>query len=239
MMKRRFRAWEHTSQAGRRGAALRGHTRQVDAAVVGRQGLATRMPGDLEMILGWVQSGRDIAMIVVDTLATSVDGIDENQAKDINPVMKFLDGWRRCSGPRWCSSITSTRDRGRRGTRHVALKGSFVYRRLGQGRGDADAGQQGERRSPTTGGRAGTWWRSIVAKANDDRARYVACYYELLTEDIEVGDAVDPERVGMQPTPVLVPVHRVRVAGIWRYGRVFRGASGRSRGQTGSSYKTG
>jgi hypothetical protein len=163
----------------------------------------------LEALLGWVEQGRDIGMIVTDTLATSVTGIDENQARDINPVMLFLD---RLAKAFWAAGVfvhhlnkgaVTSEDRS-----IVALKGSFSIG--GAVRGAVTLTPATKQEAIDYGWEDREVVVEYVAKANDDRARYVACYYELETEDIEVGDAVDPGMEVAQPTPVLIPIHPIR-----------------------------
>lgn len=209
IMKRRFRAWERRHK-------LESTVPPYDIIPLKStllswdgKGWQAECLDILEMILEYVRGGRDIAMIIVDTLATSVTGIDENQARDINPVMLFLD---RLSKLFWASVVfihhVNKGSVGDEDRSIVALKGSFSIG--GAVRGAVTLTPASKTEVADYGWKDREVVAEYVAKANDDRARYVACYYELLTEDIEVGDAVDPTRVSLQPTPVLVPLRPVK-----------------------------
>jgi hypothetical protein len=159
----------------------------------------------LEAILEYVRGGRDVAMIVVDTMATSVTGINENAAQDVSPVMAFLD---RLAKAFWASvtfvhhvNKASVGDEDRS---IVAIKGSFSIGGAVRGAVTFVPANRDEVKKYGWDGRSVIC--EYVAKANDDRARYVACYYEQIVVGIPVGDAVDPARTVSQETPVLVPV---------------------------------
>jgi len=210
VMKRRFKAWEQ--RHGLAGVVPPHEVIPLKSTLLrwdGTKGWEFECLEILEMVLGWVQGGRDIAMIVVDTLATSVTGIDENQAKDINPVMQFLD---RLAKVFWASVVfihhVNKGSVGDEDRSIVALKGSFAIGGSVRGAVTLTPANRGEVENYGWEGRDIVV--EYVAKANDDRARYVACYYELTTEAIPVGDAVDPDKMVAQQTVVLEPIRPVK-----------------------------
>ena len=209
VMKRRYKAW--LKRHGLEGVEPRHEIIPLKSTLLDWDGKAfqPKCLEILEALLEYVRQGRDIGMFITDTLATSVTGIDENQARDINPVMQFLD---RVTKAFWAAGVfvhhlnkgaVASEDRS-----IVALKGSFAIG--GAVRGAVTLTPATKQEAADYGWEDREVVVEYVAKANDDRARYVACYYELLTEDIEVGDAVDPAMTVAQPTPVLEPLVPLR-----------------------------
>jgi hypothetical protein len=163
----------------------------------------------LEMVLEYVRGGRDIAMIVVDTLATSVTGINENAAQDVSPVMAFLDQLAKVF---WASVVfvhhVNKVSVGEEDRSIVAIKGSFAISGAVRGAVTLTPANRGEIDEFGWNGRSVI--AEYVAKANDDRARYVACYYEQTVLGIGVGDAIDPTVTVTQDTPILMPLKPVK-----------------------------
>ena len=142
------------------------------------------------------------------TLATSVTGINENAAQDVIPVMLFLD---RLAKTFWASvtfihhvnkDSVGVEDRS-----IVALKGSFSIPGTVRSALTLTPANKKETEDYKWAGRGVI--AEYVAKANDARARYVACYYEQITVAIATSDAVDPLKNVMQETPILVPLRPV------------------------------
>jgi len=159
----------------------------------------------LEAVLEYVRSGRDIAMIVVDTMATSVTGINENAAQDISPVMAFLD---RLAKTFW-ASVTFVhhvnKEAAAAGDRSIiSIRGSTGI--TGAVRGALTLTPATAKEIEEFGWMGRQVIVEYVAKANDDKARYVACWYEQITVQIASHDAVDPTKMVMQETPILVPL---------------------------------
>lgn len=158
----------------------------------------------LEAVLEYVRGGRDVAMIVVDTLATSVSGVNENTS-DMAPVMAFLD---QLSKVFWASVVfihhVNKASVGEEDRSIIAIRGWSGV--TGAVRGAVTLTPANGKEVDEYGWAGKSVIAEYVAKANDDRARYVACYYEQLAVGIPVGDAVDPTVSVTQDTAILVPL---------------------------------
>jgi hypothetical protein len=165
----------------------------------------------LERVLEHGRGGRRIAMIVVDTLATSVLGVNENQTVDMSPAMKLFS---ELAVALWCSVAFL----------HHTTKEAWA-------RGSADTTLRSIATIRGSGGITGTYTRGatlivapnkkeldehpdwanrdvvveFMAKANDGPENYVAGYYERKLIDVEQVSAVDPLVREFRKEPVLVP----------------------------------
>jgi hypothetical protein len=165
----------------------------------------------LERILEHGKTGRRIAMVVVDTLATSVTGINENQTVDISPAMKLFQD---VATALWCSVPFL----------HHTTKEAWA-------RGSADTTIRSIATIRGSGGITGTYTRGatlivapnkleldtypdwakqdivveFMAKANDGPENFVAGYYKRVLVDVEQVSAVDPLVLELRKEPVLVP----------------------------------
>lgn len=157
------------------------------------------------------QKGRDIGMIIVDTLPASVSGFKENDTDDMSTVMRFLD---RLAKAFWCSVIFIHHIR-----KSAAAEEDERTLNALRGSGVIGASIRGAIMvcSPSERERGDFGWpkdkRVIVEytlKANDGSIGDTT-FYELELEPVQVQHAVTLKPV-MRPTPVLVPINATKLS---------------------------
>jgi KaiC/GvpD/RAD55 family RecA-like ATPase len=180
----------------------------VSSALLSKKGDATAVEclSIVEAMVRHIEGGGKISLLVVDTMPASIVGFEENSAKEMMEVMALL---KQIASAFWCAVVFihhGTKAGWDNGDRSLAAAARGTGALVGSVRGAVlltDPTDEERKRYVFPDDRRIV--AEYVLKASDGRQGYVACFYELVEETVDVEDAEVEGVVISETVPVLVP----------------------------------